>query len=96
MLVELCAKNHVTCDKLFNCVNVICKILISFLNNETILWIQLKTGTKNQPISKETQINANSSHLIACTQFFLQLAIVHKIHKAQGLTLDYLAFDPTN
>jgi hypothetical protein len=39
---------------------------------------------------------SNSSHIITRTQFTIQLVTTRTIHRAQGLTLDYLTFDPTN
>jgi hypothetical protein len=39
---------------------------------------------------------SNSSHIITRTQFPIQLVTTRIIHQAQGLTLDYLTFDPTN
>ncbi len=53
------------------------------------------TWTPIEPISKDIQIGSNSS-TITKTQFPIQLAIARIIHQAQGLTLDYLTFDPTN
>jgi hypothetical protein len=50
------------------------------------------TWTPIQPIFKEIQIGVNSSHLISHIQFPIVPAIVHTIHKSQGLTLDYVAF----
>jgi len=54
------------------------------------------TWTPIKPISKDIQIGSNSFHIITRTQFPIQLVVKHIIHRAQGLTLDYLAFDPTN
>jgi hypothetical protein len=53
------------------------------------------TWTPIEPISKDIQIGS-SSYIITKTQFSIQLAIARTIHQAQGLTLDYLTFDPTN
>ncbi len=39
---------------------------------------------------------SNYSHIITRTQFPIQLVITRTIHRAQGLTLDYLIFDLTN
>jgi hypothetical protein len=50
--------------------------------------------TPIQPISKEIQASANSNHVITCTQYQIQLVVALTIHHSQGLTLDYLAFDP--
>jgi hypothetical protein len=52
------------------------------------------TWTPIEPISKDIQIGSNSFHIITRTQFPIQLATTHTIHQAQGLTLDYLTFDP--
>ncbi len=49
-----------------------------------------------EPIYKDIQIGSNSSHIIARTQFPIQLVATYTVHQTQGLTLDYLAFDPTN
>jgi hypothetical protein len=49
--------------------------------------------TPIQPIFKEIQIDANSSHLITHIQFHVVFAIAHTIHKSQGLALHYVAFD---
>ncbi len=54
------------------------------------------TWTPIEPISKDIQIDSNSSHIITSTQFPIQLVTSHTIHQAQGLTFDYLTFDPTN
>jgi hypothetical protein len=54
------------------------------------------TWTLIEPISNDIQIGSNSSHIIIRTQIPIQLAITCTIHQAQGLTLDYLTFDPTN
>jgi hypothetical protein len=54
------------------------------------------TWTPIEPISKDIQIGSNSSHIITKTQFPIQLVATHTIHQTQGLTLDYLPFDPTN
>ncbi len=53
------------------------------------------TWTLIEPISKDIQIGSNFS-TITKTQFPIQLAIARTIQQAQGLTLDYLTFDPTN
>jgi hypothetical protein len=40
------------------------------------------------------QINNDPLHIITRIQFPIQLALAHTIHRAQGLLLDHLAFDP--
>jgi hypothetical protein len=47
-------------------------------------------------MSKDIQIGSNSSHIITTTQFPIQLDAACTIHQTQGLSLDYLTFDPTN
>ncbi len=54
------------------------------------------TWTPIKLISKDIQIGSNSFHIITRTQFPIQLVAKHIIHRAQRLTLDYFAFDPTN
>jgi hypothetical protein len=54
------------------------------------------TWTLIEPIFKDIEISSNSFHIITRTQFPIQLAATSIIHQAQGLTLDYFAFDPTN
>ncbi len=54
------------------------------------------TWTPIYPMSKDIQIGSNSPHIITRTQFPIQLDATCTIHQAQGLTLDYLTFDPTN
>jgi len=54
------------------------------------------TWTLIEPISKDIQIGSNSSHIITIIQFLIQLVTTGTIHWTRGLTLDYLAFDPTN
>jgi hypothetical protein len=49
-----------------------------------------------KPISKDNQIGSNSPHIIIRTQFPIQLVVTRIVHRTQGLTLDYLAFDPNN
>jgi len=80
-------------------------ILIAFNNpkivSTTRIWNQHlyttnipKHWTPIQPISKEIQVGVNSSHVITCTQYLIQLVAIHTIHCSQGLTLDFLTFDP--
>jgi hypothetical protein len=52
-----------------------------------------KHWTPIQPISKEIQVGANSSHVITHTQYPIQPATIRTIYYSQGLTLNYLAFD---
>ncbi len=54
------------------------------------------TWTPIEPISKDIQIASNSSHIITRTQFSIQLVVTRNVHRAQGLTLDYLTFDHNN
>jgi len=54
------------------------------------------TWTLIEPIYKDIQIGSNSPHIITRTQFPIQLVVTHTVHQAQGLTLNYLAFDPNN
>ncbi len=51
------------------------------------------TWTPIESISKDIQIGSNFSHIIK-TQFSIQLATTCTIHWTQGLTFDYLTFDP--
>ncbi|CAM6028288.1 unnamed protein product [Sphagnum balticum] len=53
-----------------------------------------KTLDTNATISKEIQMAANSNHVITSTQYQIQLVATCTIHRSQGLTLNYLAFDP--
>jgi hypothetical protein len=53
-----------------------------------------KHWTPIQPISKEIQAGANSSHVITCTQYLIQPVVACTIRRSQGSTLDYLTFDP--
>jgi hypothetical protein len=50
----------------------------------------------NRTHIQDIQIGSNFSHIITKTQFPIQLAATRTIHWAQGLTLDYLTFDPIN
>ncbi len=54
------------------------------------------TWTPIEPISKDIQIGWNSPHIITRTQFPIQVVVANIIHRAQGLTFDYLTFDPNN
>jgi hypothetical protein len=63
----------------------------------TFVWTWIHpTWTPIEPISKDIQISLNSFHIITRIQFPTQLAASCIIHQTQGLTLDYLTFDPTN
>jgi hypothetical protein len=53
-----------------------------------------KHWTPIQPIYKEIQVDANSSHVITCTQYQIQLPTTRTIHRSQVLILDYLTIDP--
>jgi hypothetical protein len=52
------------------------------------------TWTPIEPMFKDIQIGSNSTHTITRMQFPIQLVATCTIHRAQGLTLDHLAFDP--
>ncbi len=52
--------------------------------------------TPIEPIIKDIKIGKNQIHIITKIQFSIQLAIARTIHQSQGLSLDELAFDPTN
>jgi hypothetical protein len=39
-------------------------------------------------------VGVNSSHVITRTQYQIQPVVACTIHHSQGLTRDYLAFDP--
>jgi hypothetical protein len=52
--------------------------------------------TSIEPIIKDIKIGKNQTHIITRIQFSIQLAITKTIHQSQGLSLDELAFDPTN
>jgi hypothetical protein len=52
--------------------------------------------TPIEPIIKDIKIGKNQTHIITRIQFSIQLAIAKTIHQSQGLSLDELAFDPTN
>jgi hypothetical protein len=53
-------------------------------------------GYQTKPISKDIQIASNSFHTITKRKFPIQLVATCIIHRSQGLTLDYITFDPTN
>jgi hypothetical protein len=52
--------------------------------------------TPIEPIIKDIRIGKSPSHIITRIQFLIQLAIAKTIHQSQGLSLNILAFDPTN
>jgi hypothetical protein len=54
------------------------------------------TWTPTKLIYKDIQIGSNSFHTITKPKFPIQLAAPCTIHRSQGLTFDYLTFDPTN
>jgi hypothetical protein len=54
------------------------------------------TWTPIEPISKDIQIGSNFFHIITRKQFPIQSVVACTIYWAQGLTLDYLTFNPTN
>jgi hypothetical protein len=54
------------------------------------------TWTLIEPISKDIQTGPNYSHVITRTRLPIQLATTCTIHRAKGITFDYLTFDPTN
>jgi hypothetical protein len=50
--------------------------------------------TPIEPMFKDIQIGSNSTHIIRRMQFPIQLTIGRTIYQTQGLTFDYLTFDP--
>ena len=52
------------------------------------------TWTPIESVAKEIRIGKNQSHLITRIQFPIQLAAARTIHRAQGLSLDDLVFNP--
>ena len=50
--------------------------------------------TPIESVAKEIRIGKNQSHLITRIQFPIQLAATRTIHRAQGLSLDDLVFNP--
>jgi len=54
------------------------------------------TWTLIEPIFKDIQIGSNYPHIITRTQFPIQLVVTRIVHRAHGLTLDCLTFDPNN
>jgi hypothetical protein len=52
--------------------------------------------TPIEPLVKEIRVGKVQSHLITRIQFPVQLVAARTIHRSQGLSLDELAFDPTN
>jgi hypothetical protein len=67
------------------------KITHLYINN-----IQPNWRVKVKPIIKNIRIGKNQVHIITKFQFPIQLVITRTIHRSQGLSLDELAFDPTN
>jgi hypothetical protein len=45
-------------------------------------------------IFKNIQIGSNFPHIITRTQYSIQLVVTRNVHLVQGLTFDYLTFDP--
>ena len=66
--------------------------LTRFQNNHLYTQEIHPTWTSIERISKEIQIGSNFDHIITQTQFPIQLVDARCLH---GLSLDYLAFDPT-
>jgi hypothetical protein len=54
----------------------------------------MKHEHRNNQFLKEIQVRTNLNHLITHIQYPIQLVVAHTIHRYQGLTLDFLAFDP--
>jgi hypothetical protein len=54
------------------------------------------TWTPILPKVVEIHTGKSQSHRVTQIQFPIQLAAIRTIHRSQGLTLDELAFDPTN
>ena len=52
------------------------------------------TWTPIESVAKEIRIGKNQSHLVMRIQFPIQLAAARTIHRAQGLSLDDLVFNP--
>ena len=69
--------------------------LIRIKNNHLYTQEIHPTLTPIEPIFKEIKIGSNSNHIIIRTQFPIQLVVDRTIHHVHGLSLDYLAFDPT-
>ena len=105
ILVELC-NNYVISDRLVNGAYGLFKTSTTF-NNKSYVWIQFfntKVGiatrfshshwTLIKLVAKEIRIGKNQFHLITKIQFPIQLVVVRIIHKAQGLSLDDLIFNP--
>jgi hypothetical protein len=69
----------------------------TIINNAHLYELEIHpTWTSIELIFKDIQIGSNSFHIITRTLFPIQLVTTHTIHRAQGLTLDYLSFDPIN
>jgi hypothetical protein len=61
-----------------------------YYNNIELKW------TPIEPIIKYIRVGKSQSFIITRIQFSIQLVITKTIHGSQGLSLDELAFDPTN
>lgn len=55
-----------------------------------------KNWTPISQITKEIQIGNNISYTFTRKQFPIQAASARTIHRAQGLTMEKLAFSPKN
>lgn len=54
------------------------------------------TWTPIESVSKEINLSKNNKYLLTRIQFPIQLAAARTIHRSQGLSLDDVAFNPTN
>jgi hypothetical protein len=66
-----------------------------FLHLWTIFFIIDKKWTPIEQKITKIQIGSNPLHIITRIQLPIQLTIACIIHRAQGLTLDHLTFDPS-
>jgi hypothetical protein len=73
---------------------------IGTLTRENIIIITTttlnKNGTPIEPIIKDIRVDKSQSFIIISIQFPIQLVAPKTIHHSQGLSLDELAFDPSN